>query len=730
MEKAKLIIKTTKKGKHIAELLFLDTNKTMPFPQFTPQNASMNGQEVEVQRDQGKISKVQTEGKVIYEMTAAPPPPSRRPPSDDRRPSFSAPRRTDAPRTSRYQTARPGQQISSVRSPAHAPYNFIPLNEKIVAAEKIPGQDFPLNVYHQTRHTGWIDLEIETQTPLYIRDALTTEESKSDRVNLNPDFFSPNGQPQIPGSSLRGMVRTLVEIVSFGKFGFFDDKKLYYRSFADVTTSLQNDYVSKMTQTIQGAYSIKPLAGYFKKTRGNQFVIVPAEAKDNTTYYRVDESLLRNKPFYPQEMAITVKNPKTGKIYQKPNPDYKFMTLAVDFKKQSPTKHGRQYYGEVTEIELTSGDKHRQGWERGTLVCTGWMHGKRRHWVVNLMNKPDHSVKPLQIEDLLMKSYKDDANRDEQADLIKQLDEHPEGVPCFYITDEQGNVSSFGHTGLFRLAYEQTIGEHIPEELKNPGITDITEAIFGNEKTFAGRVFFEDARLHPGQTDVLMGEATPKILSSPKPTTFQHYLTQNSDDIRQLNHYNTNALIRGNKLYWHKSGDNWQETDEAAITQHQTQYTKINPVRPNVKFTGRIRFENLSDVELGALLFSLDLPKGCFHKLGMGKPLGLGSVKIIPKLFLSDRKQRYSDFLAEFDLQESQQISRLKQKFELYICEALREQNVHALWDLKRLKELRTMLDFEKGVELEKQGKIRYMQITPQNEFKDRPVLPMPTTTD
>lgn len=37
---------------------------------------------------------------------------------------------------------------------------------------------------------------------------------------------------------------------------------------------------------------------------------------------------------------------------------------------------------------------------------------------------------------------------------------------------------------------------------------------------------------------------------------------------------------------------------------------------------------NLSDVELGALLWLLSLPEGHFHRLGGGKPLGFGSVKL------------------------------------------------------------------------------------------------------
>ncbi len=125
---------------------------------------------------------------------------------------------------------------------------------------------------------------------------------------------------------------------------------------------------------------------------------------------------------------------------------------------------------------------------------------------------------------------------------------------------------------------------------------------------FAGRMFFEDALLTPGQENITMKEDIPRILASPKPTTFQHCLVQDSDAISDLNHYNSDdAAIRGNKVYWHKSGENWQETDRDKM-QNKKIITKIQPVRPGVKFQGRIRFENLSHAELGACFSALICP--------------------------------------------------------------------------------------------------------------------------
>jgi len=48
---------------------------------------------------------------------------------------------------------------------ARAPYNFVPLNEKVVEAEEIPGKgNLTFDIYHNDKNTGYIELEITTRT--------------------------------------------------------------------------------------------------------------------------------------------------------------------------------------------------------------------------------------------------------------------------------------------------------------------------------------------------------------------------------------------------------------------------------------------------------------------------------------------------------------------------------------------------------------------------------------
>ncbi len=479
MDKATLKITKSKSGAFVTEALFIDTGKKMTIQNFSHKDIeSLNGKEVDTERDNGQIIKMLLKGEIIYSNCKK-------------------------------------HGVQQLR--ACAPYNFIPLNDTALKAEELCSFD----TYRKGRFTGYIDLCIKTKTPLYIRNTLTENRIRGKKEkDREQNIYITADKIRIPGSSIRGMTRTMVEIVSFGKFGFFDDKRLYFRAVAD-TSSLGED------------------------------------------------------------------------------------------------------------------------------------------------------------------------------------SRYPDGVP----------------------SYKKTIGEHIPQSLKDETKIDLADAIFGNERTFAGRVFFEDAFCNQSDIDY-EGEKVITLLE-PKPTLFQHYLEQNknnfNDPHKKFVLYNSDNNIRGNKLYWHKSGRNWANKNQASFNEDTD--NKINPVKADIIFTGKIRFENLSAVELGALLFAIDLPEGCCHKLGMGKPLGLGSVAITSNLFISDRTNRYTNLFAEWEIPIAEtDKSEYKKAFEHYVLEALKDSHQN-LWDNQRMRELKTMLDFSQKP-LDK--KTRYMTIGP-NEFKNRRVLSKPS---
>ncbi len=111
----------------------------------------------------------------------------------------------------------PQHQDPGNRREAKAPYNFVPLPEKVHRVADPPR----LDVYHTDgRHTGWLDCSLTTASPLYVRCGLRPDQVGKVEAKDLPDFFytDPDSlDPVIPGSSLRGMLRALVEIVSYSK---------------------------------------------------------------------------------------------------------------------------------------------------------------------------------------------------------------------------------------------------------------------------------------------------------------------------------------------------------------------------------------------------------------------------------------------------------------------------------------------------------------------------------
>jgi CRISPR/Cas system CSM-associated protein Csm3 (group 7 of RAMP superfamily) len=661
-------VRKAKNGKIIGSIRFED-GKSMSAPPGIELTLDLNNKECLVTREKGPITQIVCEGKkLINELQI-----------------FSKGQVVNQSSGSskmqrEYKLDDRPSTVNALDYSAKAPYNFIPLNETLVEGE----EPVDFSKYDDARLIGYIRCELEALTPLYIRDTLNEAEVANDlESNKNLDFFSPGGRCRIPGSSLRGMVRTLVEIMGWGKFIFFQDKLLFYRGLAD-QSNLQQEYRNNMSSYDRNGKktSYKFSAGYLKRD-GLDYYIIPATVdRDEKQFEQVPKRDF-NKEF----------------VFEK-YPDGK------------------------------------------TLVISGKMYRKKHDW---LINPPDYQKQfKISVQDICF--YKMDENRfkdkttdDDRkkydGDLLRMLSVTGTHVPCFYVrwNDFEAKLRvSFGHTGYFRLTYKNTIGEHIPAQLKDDKKNDIAETIFGSLSKFASRVYFEDAELKSfffGNDCI--SDMTPEILSSPKPTTFQHYLEQNDNaNLKNLSHWNSSCNIRGHKLYWHRRNSNLPDDKPLAIND-----IVIRPVKPGTKFTCKIRFENLTEIELGALLFALDLPENHHHKLGMGKPLGLGTVKIIPTLYLGDRKQRYSRLFDgdQWRLAEKMvENQKYKKAFEHYVLERMspKERNgADSLWTVERMKQLEAMLDWQVTGEVGWVEETRYMQIEHSlngNEFKKRPILEKP----
>jgi CRISPR-associated protein (TIGR03986 family) len=549
---------------------------------------------------------------------------------------------------------------------AHAPYNFVALPKQAQPVDS-PVAQVDQSRYDDALLTGQIQCEFETKSPLYTRCLMSPEffreygdkkfhELTQAQREERAQFYQQHSNPVVPGSSLRGMIRTLVEIISFGKFLDVTDKQLVFRAVAEgKNTTALGAYYSKLAKN---GMAFKAKAGYMTQNNGI-WHICPASVINGVSFARVkcDATRIFSLPKHKNSCNAY------GPIYFAPN----------------PVASGKNML--VTTVQ----DKKAADLQAGVLVKSGKMGGKKHDYIVF---SSDATQTLIEIPFELEQNYRQQISR-EQRELLQGFDKHDEAIgvlqvdqPVFYLTYEDKLVY-FGHLPLMRLPYEKKPLDLVPKPLRSPTHIDLAEKLFGyvgkgnkgkyEQDALAGRVFFSDAVLAPDQTNVWYSDkpVVPQILSGPKPTSFQLYLTQQQpDDKLKLQHYDSSdTTLRGYKLYWHKGEKpafeekkdemdvidekTWTIRNESGQPVPDTQHTLIKPVKAGVKFTFTIRFENLHPVELGALLWAIEPTpfarnRSICHKLGMGKPLGLGSIQIFDvQVKVDDRVQRYQSLFDE-----------------------------------------------------------------------------------
>ncbi len=126
-------------------------------------------------------------------------------------------------------------------------------------------------------------------------------------------------------------------------------------------------------------------------------------------------------------------------------------------------------------------------------------------------------------------------------------------------------------------------------------------------------------------------------------------------------------------------------TGEVAANFLSKRQVRIDPIQRDEVFTFTIRFDNLSEAELSALCAAITPSEHFEHRVGMGKPLGLGSVKLsIQSLKVVDRLARYG-----LDPEGSNPVSLDAVAFARQGMRALRESNASLFAALLRYGEPR-----------------------------------------
>lgn len=531
--------------------------------------------------------------------------------------------------------------------------------------------------------SGQIDCRAEAVTPLFVSDSEGVTEGKNKHRSYR--FFNVDGEKMIPASSLRGSVRSLFEAVTNSRFGVFE---------TDCTSRLEFRR-SRAPKDLLPARVVG-----FREDGGAILELFDCRVKPDGRFPRgsaimpaawvsayPDQVLQVQSKTYYNAIGTHKRVPKFARNGKKR------VAALVSKNPREKYKRGRAIfrYFEVKSESIVPASEHNKlsetgNWKKvfGYLYVTGPnienKHDERLFFRWGDNNTEDYTIKTLpenecswccEVEPDVVAEYNRhlaayrDRNKREMAKprtrenlpwpsaFVKEGCKLEEGDLLYLVENEQGYEFLLRPVSMPRLPYKNPREALLPEDYhpaSSASELSPADRLFGwvqgdgDKGAYAGRVFFSHGTVTK-EANVL-DKVTLAILSTPKPTTTRFYLIDKSWEAKtrpfnQAGYDNQDNTLRGRKFYRHFGSrldqNEYQRKPEEKSDQNRTVHGVLGP---ESEFTFSIRFENLSPVELGALLWTLQLEEGMFHRIGFAKPLGFGSIRVRVDDSLTDDGQK------------------------------------------------------------------------------------------
>lgn len=523
-------------------------------------------------------------------------------------------------------------------------YNFIPLPQKeCVRSKKEVGN-----------LTGKIHCTIKPKTDIFIPNtsntSCTTDSPKGETVR---EFFSYTNlkdgykmndhnapqNPVIPGSEIRGMIRSM------------------YEAFTNSCMSAL-DFNKELSSRVSEPFSAGMLT--FKDQKWELY---------SADRYNINPEKVKS----PQSQNFCVKTDKNGKRYIKDdNGNAVYSYDSVKF-------FGSKFVTYISD----------NGAKEGYVIIGepfGNKNNKKSEFIFTetqtlISDNNEILLDAIRRYNVIIKDFYRDSKVNKTSEKIRtvsdfykgrEIPENPEentNIPVWYnkINDKSGNIYLYLSPACigreifmndflkFTHGYEPCQGNELCPCCKLFGMV-------GDDNAAGSRLRFSDAKF-TGTKPKYCPITTLKELSTPKPTSMEMYThVKNIKNIKDNkehefwnydiytfdygNNKNTknskivlpateNIEINGRKMYYHHPAcnNNTYYAYDGGIENNKQRLVTVRPLQgtESNKFEFDIFFEHITGNELKMLLIvtSLLFNKSDYcYKIGMGKPIGLGSIKI------------------------------------------------------------------------------------------------------
>ena len=577
------------------------------------------------------------------------------------------------------------------------PYNFVSLGDSQNINRKKREDE------EGEKYSGKIKCSLKNLTPIFIGNKTDEKEEKTLTLKVEG-----NEKYVIPASTLKGELRNIIEVLTTSCIKNVEEERLDYRG------------------SVGGRTNVFGIIKKFPTANDDGIIIEADKVKVNRK-----KILFNYKPgFYPVKVA----NNSLVKDYIRKG------KLKPNYKKGEDDPNAINFPDEFKEVQ-------QGGTINAVLWVSSFIPNKRYEKLLIPAEKGKekcYSFSKSDYEDLLylIKQRKEAEEKKSPKDRENfYIDELKEGDTIIFEVNGKDRIENFSFSEIPRLRYKISPLDLVPEEFHPCTSENLCFAcrMFGTigdhrenkegkkkeEKTvaMASKVFISDALSLKNINNTMVEKLILKSLGEPHPSLTRFYLENKGT------YNNEGSKIRGRKFYWHhtekiKAGKGYKNylktiSDTAPSTTNST----IWFLRPDQDFEFEVSFKDLTDEELGILIYSLELEKDLLHKLGKAKAFGFGSCEIKITDCLLESSEKYSSFIKAYEKIDKEKYLKIaKEKYKLDTDER------KEIKELKAILKSTNNLDFKESPYPEDEGNLKGCNTV--NWFMNNKGCVLPTILD
>jgi CRISPR-associated protein (TIGR03986 family) len=535
--------------------------------------------------------------------------------------------------------------------------------------------------FHKDHLSGKLTVKMTVKTPLAVLDTARMSLNSNDPKHKQFPVRIENGKPFINPTAIKGMLRSAYETVTNSRMSVFSEtERLAFRMEAD-TTCVYPALIVKTGNNLQVKLLVETPTNQYDKPKKQ---IAKLDLYDKV-WNMVDNDKGKSTKSYSQMPQHYSENGK-HQVWVNCHFDSTSHSLVVDDVDNTKGTTGSWKKGWIYISGSNMKDKRYErvflDYASGKTFPLGNLEKDWKDLIANYQKIHEKEIekrKPSEPQDYLG----DDPGETAWSRQIYDKDylKLEDGTLCYAFYNGK-EIEALLPVMISRRMFPKTPNSLLPEELQPAkSIEEFSSAdrVFGyviqepknKKKTNAyrgqlriGSVVLSEEYVNKPINDIIQKfgqETNPdswlplNILGQPKPQQGRFYVAKDKEGKAQVDGLNNENAgynlplvkgLRGRKVYPHHAS---LSTDYWTIQNNLREYNEPNKeyvrpfgekqrdsqnrsiegwIKPQTKFEFDIHFTNLSEVELGALVWLLDLPEKHFHRFGGGKPYGFGSVKL------------------------------------------------------------------------------------------------------